>query len=133
MTVTPFISPLYSHSSHLFIPIPLTFIPINFFLTHSSSQFQNSSYKYLQYISSYTTSFQQTILYKYISLSFPSFYLPINMAENQHQAQFGNIIFRSEDDNYQQEQFVRFQQRGVVSTRYPDLNCLQELGLLQGV
>ncbi|KAI5414818.1 hypothetical protein KIW84_040326 [Lathyrus oleraceus] len=52
------------------------------------------------------------------------------MGENP---QFGNIIFRSEDDNYQREQFDRFQQRGVVSTRYPDLNCLQELGLLQGV
>jgi hypothetical protein len=52
------------------------------------------------------------------------------MAGNQ---EFGNIIFRSEDDNYQREQFERFQQRGVVSTRYPDLNCLQELGLLQGV
>ncbi|KAI5401167.1 hypothetical protein KIW84_065857 [Lathyrus oleraceus] len=46
---------------------------------------------------------------------------------------FGNIIFRSEDDNYQREQFERFQQRGVTSTRYPDSTCLQQLGLLQGI
>ena len=52
------------------------------------------------------------------------------MAGNQN---FGNIIFRSEDENYQREQFERFQQRGVVSTRYPDLTCLQQLGLLQGI
>jgi hypothetical protein len=52
------------------------------------------------------------------------------MAGNQD---FGNIIFRSEDENYQREQFECFQQRGVQSTRYPDLNCLQELGLLQGI
>ncbi|KAI5414141.1 hypothetical protein KIW84_058329 [Lathyrus oleraceus] len=52
------------------------------------------------------------------------------MAGNQN---FGNIIFRSGDDNYQQEQFERFQQRGVASTRYPDLTCLQQLGLLQGI
>ena len=52
------------------------------------------------------------------------------MARNQD---FGNIIFRSEDENYQREQFERFQQRGVISTRYPDLTCLQELGLLQGI
>ncbi|KAI5422808.1 hypothetical protein KIW84_046004 [Lathyrus oleraceus] len=52
------------------------------------------------------------------------------MAGNQN---FGNIIFRSGDDNYQQEQFERFKQRGVASTRYPDLTCLQQLGLLQGI
>jgi hypothetical protein len=52
------------------------------------------------------------------------------MAGNQN---FGNIIFRSEDDNYQREQFERFQQRGVTSTRYPDSTCLQQLGLLQGI
>ena len=52
------------------------------------------------------------------------------MAGNQN---FGNIIFRSGDDNYQQEQFERFQQRGVAPTRYPDLTCLQQLGLLQGI
>ncbi|KAI5403248.1 hypothetical protein KIW84_050721 [Lathyrus oleraceus] len=52
------------------------------------------------------------------------------MAGNQA---FRNIIFRSEDDNYQRQQFVRFQQRGVTSTRYPDSTCLQQLGLLQGI
>ncbi|KAI5385620.1 hypothetical protein KIW84_072285 [Lathyrus oleraceus] len=52
------------------------------------------------------------------------------MAGNQN---FGNIIFRSGDDNYQQEQFERFQQRGVAPTRYPDLTCLQQLGLHQGI
>ncbi|KAI5435278.1 hypothetical protein KIW84_021915 [Lathyrus oleraceus] len=52
------------------------------------------------------------------------------MAGNQN---FRNIIFRSKDDNYQREQFERFQHRGVTSTRYPDSTCLQQLGLLQGI
>ena len=52
------------------------------------------------------------------------------MAGNQN---FENIIFRSNDENYQREQFEHFQQRGVVSTRYPDFTCLHQLGLLQGI
>ncbi|XP_050915206.1 uncharacterized protein LOC127130185 [Lathyrus oleraceus] len=47
------------------------------------------------------------------------------MAENQ---QLGNIIFRSEDDNYQREQFERFQQRGVVSTSVADYYLAKRVG-----
>ena len=105
--IFPINPPLYT--------IPLTFIHIYFSLTHSSSQLPNFSYKYLQYLSSYTTSFQQTTLSKSFFIPSPPFNPLISMARNQ---QFGNIIFRSEDDNYQREQFERFQQQGGASIVY---------------
>lgn len=54
---------------------------------------------------------------------------------NHHQAEpdLTGIVFRTGDDGYQREQYIKLFKHGVIATRYPDEDCLNKLGLLQGV
>lgn len=44
-----------------------------------------------------------------------------------------NIVFRTDDEGYQQEQYQKFQTRGILHTRYPDESCLRKLGLYEAI
>lgn len=56
-----------------------------------------------------------------------------NMNQDQGEPDLIGIVFRTGDEGYQREQYIKIFKYGVIATRYLDEECLRKLGLLQRI